>query len=648
MTARALRRPEPAVLRRLLRLVLAVGALLVLTAAPASAHANLERSDPPNGGQIAPGRTTLTLWFGEPVTAAGSSFSVQRTDGAAPAVETTAQVGDGGTVVHLTIPPLENGTYTLTWAVTATDGHPTRGTVVFGSGFRPDGIASADTAAPDAGAVALRVVDLGGSLVALGSLVVAGRVIGALGGLGPVLRRRVLTAGALGATVALVGALATPVLTASAQLGDSGGATALLSAVQGLVLTSTWGILWAVRVVALLVAYVFLWRARRDAADEAERRPGGRSWQVPGRVAAVALALGMTVDAWAGHASTLQGRSVLTSVAASLHVLAASVWAGGLLVLVLAVVPVMRLDGPQRRAVTPAVWRAFSPVAAMSVAVLAATGTYEAARHTGTLAALGDGLYGRSILVKLGLLGVALALAGYNTLVVNDRIASRVGAVVGLGSAWRPRGRALRVTVAVEALVLVLAVGMAAVMTSTPTAREVAAASQTTAPHTDTVDGLFITAEAVPTGTRLRVVVRTEAVLRPMPWPVTGVEVGFVEGTALTPAASAPDVTALDTVDEGLYEASVDDPGLDEWTAQVVVHRAGRPDDTLLLPGSSATGAEPISPLELAAGGAALLLLLGTAAAVVVTRRRRGEPPDALPDTDDHVDVPALQEAISR
>jgi copper transport protein len=645
---RASGRTRPAALRRLARVLLVVGALLFLTAGPASAHANLERSDPPNGGQIAPGRTTLTLWFGEPVTAAGSSFSVQRTDGAAPAVETTSTLDEGGTVVHLTIPPLENGTYTLTWAVTATDGHPTRGTVVFGSGFRPDGIASADTSAPDAGAVALRVVDLGGSLVALGSLVVAGRVIGALGGLGPVLRRRVLTAGALGATVALVGALATPVLTASAQLGDDGDVAGLVSAVQDLVLTSTWGILWALRVVALLVAYVFLWRSRRDAADEADGRATPSTWVVPGRVAAVALAAGMTLDAWAGHASTLQGRSVLTSVAAALHVLAASVWAGGLVVLVLAVVPVMRLDGPERRAVTPAVWRAFSPVAAMSVAVLAATGFYEAARHTGTLATLDDGLYGRSILVKVGLLGVALALAGYNTLVVNDRIAERVGAAVGLGSLWRPRGRALRRTVVVEAVVLLCAVGVAAVMTSTPTAREVAAASQTSAPHTDTVDGLFITAEAVPTGTRLRVVVRTEAVLRPMPWPVTGVEVGFLEGTVLNPEPAVRDSTTLDAVDDGLYEASVADPGLDEWTAQVVVHRTGKPDDTLLLPGTSATGAEPVSPLELAAGSVALLLLAGTGTAVVLTRRRRGDPQDDQDDTDHHTDATALQEAISR
>jgi copper transport protein len=191
-------------------------------------------------------------------------------------------------------------------------------------------------------------------------------------------------------------------------------------------------------------------------------------------------------------------------------------------------------------------------------------------------------------------------------------------------------------------------VGVAAVMTSTPTAREVAAASQTTAPHTDTVDGLFITAETVPTGTRLRVVVRTEAVLRPMPWPVTGVDVGFLEGTVVNPQAAVPGVTALDAVDEGLYEASVDDPGLDEWTAQVVVHRSGKPDDTLLLPGASATGAEPVSPLELAAGGVALLLLLGTGAAVVLTRRRRGDPPGDQDDSDDHPDATALQEAISR
>ncbi len=624
-------------------------AALVLGALPASAHANLERSDPPNGGMIAAGRTTMTLWYGEPVTSAGSSFSLQRTDGAAPPVPTTATLDEGGTVVHLTLPALENGTYTLTWAVTAADGHPTRGTVLFGAGFRPDGVASADTSAPDPYAVLLRLLDLGGSLVALGSLVVAGRVVSALGPPAPRLRRRVLTAGGLGAALALAGALTTPVLTAWTQLGgEADGVGSLFSAVRDVVLTSTWGLLWVARVALLLVAYVCLWRARGEASWALARagRPADR-WRRSGVAAAVPLALAVSVDAWSGHASTLPARSALTAAAAAAHVVAASVWAGGLVVLVVAVVPVMRLEAPVRRAVSPAVWRAFSPVAAVSVGVLVATGLYEAARHVGTAASVTDGLYGWGVLAKLGLLGIALALAGYNTLVVNDGVAARVGGLVGLGSTWRPSSRPLAVTVSIEAAVLVLATGVAAVMTSTPTAREVAAASEVTVPHSDSVDGLFVTAEAVPTGSRLRVVVRTEAVLRPMPWPVTGVDVSVADGTLLTPVA--PDeATSLEAVEDGHYEASVPDPGLDAWTAQVTVHRDGRPDEVLLIPGSSAV-TRPVTPLEAGAGALALLLLAGTTAAVAVARRRAGGGRDPDPPYPAHPDaVPVLEEASTR
>jgi copper transport protein len=614
----------PSVRAVVARLLLVVGALFGLGAPPAGAHADLVRSDPPNGGMIASGRSTVTLWFGEEITPAGSSFTVQRTDGAAPAVETSAEVDADATVVHVELPPLENAAYTLTWAVTSTDGHPTRGTVVFGVGFRPDGIAAVDTSAPDPAGVALRTADLGGAILALGALVVAGRVVSALGGLGPRLRRRVLLCGAAGATLAVGAALLAPVLPAGTALGDGPTDVAdLVSTVRDLVLTSTWGALWVVRVVSLAVACVMLWWAQRQAAAAVASGGGAHRWRTAGQVSAAALVLAVSVDAWAGHAAALPSRSAVAAVAAALHVVAASVWAGGLLVLVLSAVPLMRLDRPERRLLVPAVWRSFSPVAAVSASVLVATGVYEATRHTGTVVAVADTSYGRAVLAKVLLLGVALALAAYNTLVVNAGLAARVGRAVGLGGAWRPRSRPLAITVTVEALVLLLAVGLAAFMTSTPTGREVQAARSVTAPHTDMTDGLFVTAEVVPTGSTMRVVVRTEAVQRPLEHPVEAVSVRFVPDTLLAPSGATTGATTLDVVDDGRFETSVPDPGLDRWTAEVVVLRQGAPEQVLLLPGSSATG-EPVTPLELAGAAFAVLLLAGTATAVVVVRRRAG------------------------
>ena len=182
-------------LARLARLALLLAVVVVGTAQAASAHDSLERSDPPNGGIVAIGRTELTLWFGEPVDERGSSFAVRRTDPAAASLRTTATLGRDDGTVRLATAPLERGTYTITWAVIGDDGHPTGGTITFGAGLRPAGATPEVTAGPGPWGAALRLVDLGGLLVAIGAVAVCGRVLGALGAVGGALRPRVLAGG---------------------------------------------------------------------------------------------------------------------------------------------------------------------------------------------------------------------------------------------------------------------------------------------------------------------------------------------------------------------------------------------------------------------------------------------------------------------
>ena len=117
------------------------------------------------------------------------------------------------------------------------------------------------------------------------------------------------------------------------------------------------------------------------------------------------------------------------------------------------------LRGP----ILASVWRTFSPMAAIASVVLVATGLYETGRHVPDLAALTSTLYGRAVAAKLLLVLGALALAGVNTLLVNPRLAARVGAALRRPPGWAPvsLGR-FGVTVTAEALVLVAAVAAAA------------------------------------------------------------------------------------------------------------------------------------------------------------------------------------------
>ena len=586
--------------------------LLIGMPTSASAHSEVERSDPPNGGMVQAGRTDLTLWFGEAITESGSSFSVRSQEPAAKPLQTTATLDDGDTVVHLTAPPLDRGTYTITWAVVADDGHPTRGTIIFGVGFRPDGIPGSEARTPEPLPVSVRLADLFGTLLALGALSVLGRVVPVLRRGGIDIRRRVIMLGLVGALVSLAAAVATPLLTVHSQLGSFSG---LPSAVRDMLLGSTWGLLWLARLGGLVVAAVALGSARRRLAPERPVAAGaGHAFRaVP--VAGIALAVSAVLDASAGHASTLPSRSGLAIVAAALHVLAAGVWAGGLMTLVLTVVPIMRLGSATRRPVVRDTWRAFGPMAAVASGVLVSTGIYEAGRHVSTVSTLTHDTYGWAVIAKVILVTVALGIAGYNTLVVNTTLAGLVGRLAGQGPGWGPPAHRLRATVVVETTVLVAAVAAAAVMTSVPTAREADAAASVTAPYSETVDGLFVTFEAVPIGARTRIVVRSEAIVRPLPQPVTGIEVGLGTG------APAEDRVVLEAVQPGWYEGVSTVVPSGDWTAEVVLHRSGAPDSVVDVPWTSAS-TSTATPLELVGSGVALALLVGIGTGVVVWRRR--------------------------
>jgi hypothetical protein len=261
-------------------------------------------------------------------------------------------------------------------------------------------------------------------------------------------------------------------------------------------------------------------------------------------------------------------------------------------------------------------------MAAGSAVVLLATGIYTSGRHVESLSTVPRSTYGIAVVAKILLVVIALSIAAYNTLVVNGHLADRVGQVLGHTSGWRPRRHRLATTVTVEAGVLAVAVVAATLMTSVPTAREVAAATRVPAMHSESVNGLFVTFEAVPTGAALRLVVRTQPVVRPEVAPVSGVEVGISAGSSTARTIAGGERIPLAAVEAGHFEATTTMLGASSWTAEVVVHRTGRPDAVLLVPGTTTADDAP-TPLEPTATALSALLLAGLATAITVLLRRR-------------------------
>jgi putative copper export protein/methionine-rich copper-binding protein CopC len=587
--------------------LVAVAAFMLIGAVPASAHSELDRSDPPNGGVVPVGRTAMRLWFTEEVNAAAGAFELRTEDGTPVAVEAVSAGSDG--YVDLVTEPLARDIYVLDWRVlSAEDGHPSHGQVLFGAGTRPSAVPSSGGQLPDASELVVRWLDLGAFVLAVGALAVASGVLAGASTLWSGARRRTRRLGAT-AVVALAVTGVLPPLMRTYPPGA--GLAEWWAELWGTMTGTPWGQLWLAREVAVLAACVALlvWATRPD------RRA------VAARVGAVALVSVAVLEARAGHVSTLAGGAFVATAASAGHLLAAGVWAGGLVVLLLFVVPAMGHPGETRREGLALIGRGFSPMAAVASVVLLATGLYQAGRHIPDLRSLTSTVYGAAVSGKTLLVVAGLALAGLNTLVVNPELAVRVGRVVRRPSWTASLPGRFRILVAAEAVVLTAAVAVAAIATTVPSSREVSAADRATAPQHATVDGLFLTVEQEPAGPgKSRMVVRVRSTVLPAPAPVEGVDVQMVG-----PGDSSSRFD-LDRVEQGRYEQISRSPGAGRWTAWVAVRRPGLPDAVAEVHWTvAAAGVDEATPLRTATTGLAALLVaaLGTGTGLAARRRRR-------------------------
>jgi copper transport protein len=139
------------------------------------------------------------------------------------------------------------------------------------------------------------------------------------------------------------------------------------------------------------------------AAFDAARRPQG-----PGLVVLAAAAAGaMFVHALAGHAATQSPVRLLNVTDQWLHMLAAGVWIGGLVWLLLGL---RNLGGAARAAAV----RRFSQLALGAVAVIAVTGVLRAVPEVGGLGALVSTSFGVTLLIKTGLFVALMGVAWRN------------------------------------------------------------------------------------------------------------------------------------------------------------------------------------------------------------------------------------------
>ncbi len=581
-----------------------IGVFLV-SAPVASAHSELVRSDPPDGGTVAVGRSTFSLTFTDQVDPVSSNFELRDQEGHTFDIAPTSVDGD---YVELESESLAEDIYVLDWQVVAADGDQSNGSVTFGVGIRPPLSAGSAREVPDVWDLALSWINLSALMLMIGALAVAGRVLAAA----KVDERLQRRARRLAATAGVAAVVAGALIVLARTPRGSGPLSEWATSIWGTLAGTSWGQLWTGRELSLVVAATFLllW-ARRPVRDVRYER-----------LAAAALVPAVVLGSLTGHSVTLPSRTPMAAAASATHLVAAGIWFGGLVVLVMCVVPLMRRSPDDRGPILSTVWRRYSPMAAVSAGLVLASGLYLSGRHLPGLSDLTASSYGNALSAKVLLFVLAIVLAGVNTMLVNPRVALPVQRLLSMPAGWAPISlRRFTTVVTAEAVVLVVAVGAAAWLTSVPTAREIELAGQVTAPQIATADDLFVSFEALPSGEdQDRLIVRANNTVKTSEQPITSVDV------TLTAPGGEAFTRSLDATEPGRYEAAVAHLSPGVWLTSVTVGRDGLPPTEVSLDWSvdePSTGA--IDRFEAVATVLALLLALVIAALVMAGLRRREE-----------------------
>jgi copper transport protein len=448
-------------MRRVVLITLAAAAASLVLPAAAWAHAALLQTTPVASRIVNTPPKQVLLRYSEAVE---PRFAIVSVTNAAGDKETTGAPSRSPANADTLVVPLKKlaeGWYLVYWRVISVDGHPVRGAFTFAVGPNAGPapqfvIPSISETAATPRLVTARWLAFLSLMAAIGlfvlRIVVARPVVARV----PGTRLRAVTI-AFGAA-SVVALLAIPVYvllsTAEFALRSFWSFGALFPLVRVSAFGRSWLDLELVFALFVGAAAIAIW------LDQPERRQRSTAALLALAGALGAAAACLLVPGLAGHAGQTAPRG-LSLAFDWFHLVAGSVWVGGLIGLV---VLAATLPAPRRVAALVVCVPRFSNVAFVSVLVLIGAGTGSAVQQMPTLASFWQTSYGKSLLVKIALLAAALLLAAVNLLRNVPRFKA-FGTRPELGA---PAASLLRRLVGGEALLVSGAVLAAAVLSSLP------------------------------------------------------------------------------------------------------------------------------------------------------------------------------------
>jgi copper transport protein len=392
--------------------------ILGLGYSPAKAHGYLVRSIPQDRALLPKAPTRLQIWFSEGLEPAYSTVTVTDSTGKRLDLESGVSLTNRAQLYARLPKNLPNGVYTATLRIAfASDGHLQTDRLVFWVGESRVG----DVASGGANQDIYWIEVIARSLINWGMLLTFGTLflyrfvlfpawrnpVYRAGGLAPRVMRTISGLTWFGIGLALIGN-GVYLFQQATILFNTDLARVLSESLWRTVLNTTqYGQMWTWRVIFIGITAGFLIMADRIP----DSQPTGVSllWTMASLSSAVALAF----MSWISHAPGATLWAVPAIFVDWLHLIASGVWVGGLIALVWVLRTALQpLESSGRRLALIAVLRRFSPLAVVSVALIAATGAFAAALYFYEASNVIGTVYGRNWVAKMALVAPLLGL-GY-------------------------------------------------------------------------------------------------------------------------------------------------------------------------------------------------------------------------------------------
>jgi copper transport protein len=467
--------------------------LIAWTSSSVMGHAMLVRSQPAAKAALKEPPKNVQLWFSEELESQFSSIVVTDQNGNRVDKNDTSP-GDNKKSLQVSLENLVGGTYTVEWKALATDQHMMKGkftfTVAASTAAGTQTPAQQATASNAASTPAQTLTTESSESMQESSSTWAQSIvrwvqylamIGLFGGfafylavLVPVIRQvrtgvdssnkdivrfseqRILLFLWFSVALLFIASLIALVQQA-ASVFDKPIADALSPSVLGQVLTKTgYGGAWILQIVATAAfPIILLFLGIRTKSGRIENKI---LWWIGLLIGAVLL----LAPSWTGHTKAAANDFRLAVFADWLHIVAGGFWVGGLFHLALTGLPARsRLDSTSRGYYIDRIIRRFTQVAIPSVGVLVIAGSYNTWIHVESLRAFWSTSYGRTLLIKLALVGIMLVLGGLNTF----HFGKKVGQVYQADtSRLQTLERGFRRSVSTEAVIGVVVLFVTAVL----------------------------------------------------------------------------------------------------------------------------------------------------------------------------------------